>query len=542
MEIKKILIFCFSLALLFNLNAQENAIEKAMNKKKIVRENSNENLKKNSSLSKNWKISIGYGLTQFNGDVRQYNHYPAYNNKDNFYELRSAISISLKKQMNPFYSISGEIISGKFAGLRRANEYLGYSVYDPWKYYEGNGDKFVASFKEADLIFNLELSNLISFLINTNSKYSNKISFESKLGVGYNVFNSVRENLHTNTYIHDFGYENSQSSQNLGTNKMSINNQAKTTVYLYGLKAKYKINEKSDFWIDYTIRNAETDKWDASIMETQNKRDQFAFLSIGITYKIGKQKNLKEWHSPLEGLQNDVKYMSVNIEGFTSDRDNDGISDSFDKSPNTPIGVAVDGSGTALDVDMDNIPDYRDADPFSNRGAQVDENGVELDDDKDGVPNSKDLEANTLSGSMVNQFGINIDFSAKKDKVSPTYLPSIFFSSGSNTVEESNKNRLTIVALMLKKNKNIMLNVIGHTDEVGNTENNKKLGYQRAQAVINYLNINYGINENRLRAISKGEEDPLFLSIEKSKSVEIKSKQKKSVKINRRVDFEVIQD
>ena len=87
-----------------------------------------------------------------------------------------------------------------------------------------------------------------------------------------------------------------------------------------------------------------------------------------------------------------------------------------------------------------------------------------------------------------------------------------------------------------------MLNVIGHTDEVGNTENNKKLGYQRAQAVINYLNINYGINENRLRAISKGEEDPLFLSIEKSKSVEIKSKQKESVKINRRVDFEVIQD
>ena len=65
------------------------------------------------------------------------------------------------------------------------------------------------------------------------------------------------------------------------------------------------------------------------------------------------------------------------------------VSDSFDKSPNTPIGVSVDGSGTALDVDMDNISDYRDADPFSNRGAQVDENGVELDDDKDGVPNER---------------------------------------------------------------------------------------------------------------------------------------------------------
>ena len=136
--------------------------------------------------------------------------------------------------------------------VRRTNEYLGYSVYDPWNNYEGNGDKFVASFKEADLMFNLEISNLVSFLINTNSNYSNKISFESKLGFGYNVFNSLRRNLHTNTYIHDFGYENSES------NKLGLSdtiNQAKTTVYLYGLKAKYKINEKSNFWIDYTIRS-----------------------------------------------------------------------------------------------------------------------------------------------------------------------------------------------------------------------------------------------------------------------------------------------
>ena len=65
---------------------------------------------------------------------------------------------------------------------------------------------------------------------------------------------------------------------------MSINNQTNTTVYLYGLKAKYKINEKSNFWIDYTIRNAETDKW------TDSKQKD----SIGIAYKIGKQINLKK--------------------------------------------------------------------------------------------------------------------------------------------------------------------------------------------------------------------------------------------------------
>ena len=37
-------------------------------------------------------------VTQFNGDIRQYNHYPAYNKKDNFYELKSAVSITLKNK------------------------------------------------------------------------------------------------------------------------------------------------------------------------------------------------------------------------------------------------------------------------------------------------------------------------------------------------------------------------------------------------------------------------------------------------------------
>ena len=97
----------------------------------------------------------------------------------------------------------------------------------------------------------------------------------------------------------------------------------------------------------------------------------------------------------------------------------------FDKSPNTPLGVAVDGSGNALDVDMDNIPDYRDADPFSNIGVLVDANGVELDNDKDGVPNSKDLESNTIVGAMVNQFGMNVSSTGYTNDGGMIYFPSI---------------------------------------------------------------------------------------------------------------------
>ena len=545
MTIKKIILWLIIFSCSYTLLAQENAISKAMNNntiRPIKTNNKVENSLSKNTLSKNWSFSIGYGLTQFNGDIRQYNHYPAYNQKNDFHELRSAISISLTKQMNPFYSISGELLSGNFAGLRKSNEYLGYSIYDPWGNYEGDGDKFITSFKEADLIINLEISKLSSYLRKSRSNKLKKISLISKLGLGYNVFNTLRTNLNSNTYLHDFGYETTQSYAELGSSKHPLHKQIKETVYVYGFKAKYQLNTSSSLWIDYTIRNGKTDKWDGSIMKTQNIRDQFAFLSIGVTYAIGDQDEKNDWHSPIEGLQEDVKTISVKIDGFTDDSDNDGIADAFDKSPNTPIGVSIDGSGTPLDVDMDNIPDYRDADPFSNRGAQVNENGIELDDDKDGVPNSKDLEVNTIPGSMVNQFGINIDATQKKDNQRLIYLPSVFFNSGSSIVDESNRNRLATIALMLNKNKTIQMNVIGHTDEVGNKENNNKLGMKRAVSVINYLKKNYNINEDRLTAVTKGEEEPLLLSTPKSNPLEIKSKVIGSSQINRRVDFEVINE
>jgi OOP family OmpA-OmpF porin len=274
-------------------------------------------------------------------------------------------------------------------------------------------------------------------------------------------------------------------------------------------------------------------------MNTQYVTDNFTFLSLGMAYKIGRQINESEWASPIDGLRDDVTTLFVKIDGFTDDADNDGVSDAFDKSPNTPLGVAVDGSGNALDVDMDNVPDYRDADPFSNRGVLVDVNGVELDDDKDGVPNSKDLESNTLVGTMVNQFGMNVSSTVYTNGGGMIYFPSIYFNSGSAIVGSSNENRIAIIALMLKNNADISLNVIGHTDNVGNTKFNKELGLKRAKAVINYLVSNYNIDAKRLNAITKGEEDPLSNVTTINNGIEGSSAVNTLTEINRRVDFEI---
>ena len=233
---------------------------------------------------------------------------------------------------------------------------------------------------------NIDISNVMAYFF-TPKKVGN-LSFDAKLGLGYNIYNSVRKNLFSDTYIYSFGYQDEGANSlgsDYGTIKKGIFSAPAETVYIYGLLAKYKLNSRLNLLLDYTVRSGRTDKWDSSIMNTQNLSDKVNLLSVGIAYKFGNHDYNNEWESPIDGLKDDVTTLFVKIDGFTDDADNDGVSDAFDKSPNTPLGVAVDGSGNALDVDMDNVPDYRDADPFSNRGAQVDENGVELDDDKDGV-------------------------------------------------------------------------------------------------------------------------------------------------------------
>jgi outer membrane protein OmpA-like peptidoglycan-associated protein len=526
--------------------SQNNAVSNAINKQNISINNSeikhsNSSAKDIIPLWKGWAVGFTFGLTQFDGDIRQYNHYPAYQESSNFFELGSAVSLSLAKQINSFYSLSAELSSGSFSGLRRKNEYLGYDSYDPYQNYEGNGDKFVTSFKEADFILNIDMTKAMAYFF--KPKQTGKLSFDAKLGIGYNIYNSVRKNLFSDTYIYSFGYTD-EGANSLGTNygsqKKDLFSSPSETVYIYGVQAKYKLNARINLLLDYTVRNGKTDKWDASIMSTQNLKDKFSFLSMGLAYRIGNHDYDKEWESPIDGLKDDVSTLFVKIDGFTDDADNDGVSDAFDKSPNTPIGVAVDGSGNALDVDMDNVPDYRDADPFSNRGTQVDDNGKELDDDKDGVPNSMDLESNTPVGTMVNQFGINVMNTNYVNSGGLIYFPSIYFNSGSAIVGNSNVNRIATMALLLKNNPDVNLNVIGHTDNIGTPKFNKQLGLKRANAVINYLVLNYSIEADRLTATTKGEAEPLSSVIEITSDIEGDIKANSLAEINRRVDFEIV--
>ena len=528
----------FLVGLLMQGSAQDNAISNALNNNN---NNNNSSKKEQADMKRynlwsGWSVALNYGITQYNGDVRQFDHAPAYQREVNFSELQMGYSLNLIKKINPLFSVEGEFMAGKFAGLNRT--YSDVSITEDYYdnpyggFHEGNGEKFVTDFMEFDASLLFDISKLTSYFSKSDRK---KYTLLGKVGMGYNVYHALKTNLNTDTYIFSYGYVD----EGKGEVKESFSDSPSATVMLYGLKIGYPLNKKLDINLDITKRTAQSDTWDASERKTKVLKDSYTSMLFGLSYNLGHQINESDWESPIDGLKDDVTTLFVKIDGFTDDADNDGVSDAFDKSPNTPLGVAVDGSGNALDVDMDNVPDYRDADPFSNRGVLVDENGIELDDDKDGVPNSKDLESNTPVGTMVNQFGINISNTTFNHSGGLTYFPSIYFNSGSAVVGSSNENRIATMALLLRNNQDINLNVIGHTDNVGNTKFNRELGLKRANEVISYLVSNYKIDADRLNAITKGEEALLSVVTAINNGLEGNVEVNTLAEINRRVDFEI---
>ena len=83
------------------------------------------------------------------------------------------------------------------------------------------------------------------------------------------------------------------------------------------------------------------------------------------------------------------------------------------------------------------------------------------------------------------------------------------FPTGKATLSPEAEERLTALADRLKgENKNVYVEVQGHTDATGSPEGNIRLGADRAEAVRRYLN-KQGVALNRMATISYGQEQPV---------------------------------
>ena len=91
-------------------------------------------------------------------------------------------------------------------------------------------------------------------------------------------------------------------------------------------------------------------------------------------------------------------------------------------------------------------------------------------------------------------------------------ITTVNFAFNSSTLDGGARDALNQQALWIRQFPEIRFRVYGHTDAVGSSSYNKRLGLARAQAVVHYLTTR-GISRSRLEAVASfGETQPLIVT------------------------------
>jgi outer membrane protein OmpA-like peptidoglycan-associated protein len=127
------------------------------------------------------------------------------------------------------------------------------------------------------------------------------------------------------------------------------------------------------------------------------------------------------------------------------------------------------------------------------------------------IGNNLDRQAEELRRQLRSDVGV----SNNGENLVVVLSQDLLFATGSTAVSAVSQNELFIVANSLNRFPNTTVNVIGHTDNVGDAAFNQGLSERRAQAVSNIL-INGGVAPSRIRAIGAGENNPIASNLNAS--------------------------
>ena len=185
------------------------------------------------------------------------------------------------------------------------------------------------------------------------------------------------------------------------------------------------------------------------------------------------------------------------------DRDADGIADGDDKCPDV-AGIAKYGGCPIPDTDADGINDEEDKCPavagFARyQGCPIpDTDGDGVNDEVDKCPSRQGPASNQGCPEIAKEVIEKVNMAAKN----------VFFATGSFKLLAKSNKSLNEVADILKADESLMIDIDGHTDEVGTNESNLVLSENRAASVSNYL-LSKGIAETRMKSAGYGEEKPI---------------------------------
>ncbi len=125
------------------------------------------------------------------------------------------------------------------------------------------------------------------------------------------------------------------------------------------------------------------------------------------------------------------------------------------------------------------------------------------DADKDGIADNHDACPDTAPNATVNKVGCDI---SKKDL---NIALDVKFLTGKSAINESSTAKVDKLANFLKANKDVRVEIQGHTDSSGARALNMSISERRARAVKAYLIVKHGISAERLEAKGYGPDMPV---------------------------------
>ncbi|HEX7366419.1 MAG TPA: OmpA family protein [Pelobium sp.] len=246
-----------------------------------------------------------------------------------------------------------------------------------------------------------------------------------------------------------------------------------------GAGLKFMVAKGVNIDLGYKMNFVDADNLDG--YERGPSSDKFSYGYAGLEFALGnKTKPQLAFANPaaileknyvakydalkaeLEASKNneEVNMLKDKVTKLTSDADGDGVSDFYDRCPNTPKNVAVDGAGCPL--------------PVSTTIVQKPITYVITDEDK---------------------------------KVVADAIKNLEFDLNKATIRPSSYATLDKVADLISS-KNLSLKLAGHTDSQGSDAYNMKLSKERAESVKAYL-VSKGVNASRIEATGYGETQPI---------------------------------